>query len=112
MPRWTARSAGNWVAKDRVEREGTDGLSTGDIAELKRLRAENAELRMERDVLERSLVLWVEGGDEVSVARFIADQRTFYVVPYAFCCRLLGVCESWLYKWLDREPTAGENHLA
>ena len=42
----------------------------------------------------------------MSVARFIADQRAFYLVPYAFCCRLLGVSESWLYKWIDREPTA------
>ena len=51
---------GNWVAKDRAAREGTDGLSSGDIAELKRLRSENAELRMERDVLKRSVVLWVK----------------------------------------------------
>jgi transposase len=51
---------GNWVAKDRAEREGTQGLSTGDIAELKRLRSEVAELRMERDVLKRSVVLWVK----------------------------------------------------
>jgi transposase-like protein len=50
---------GDWVAKDRVEHEGTQGLSTGDAAELKRLRAENAQLRMERDVLKRSVVLWV-----------------------------------------------------
>ncbi|MDT5048714.1 MAG: transposase [Mycobacterium sp.] len=50
---------GNWVAKDRAEHEGTQGLSTGDAAELKRLRAENAKLRMERDVLKRSVVLWV-----------------------------------------------------
>ncbi len=50
---------GNWVAKDRAERDGTQGLSTGDAAELKRLRAENAKLRMERDVLKRSVVLWV-----------------------------------------------------
>ena len=49
----------NWVAKDRAEHEGTQGLSTGDVAELKRLRAENAQLRMERDVLKRSVVLWV-----------------------------------------------------
>src|SRR4051794_13353610 len=48
---------GNWVARAREAREGTQGLSTGDIEELKRLRAENAELRMERDVLKRSVVL-------------------------------------------------------
>jgi len=51
---------GNWVAKDRGEHEGTHGLSAGDVAELKRLRAENAQLRMERDVLKRSVVLWVK----------------------------------------------------
>src|SRR5680860_590391 len=51
---------GNWGAKDRAEREGTDGLSVADIEELKRLRSENAELRMERDVLKRSVVLWVK----------------------------------------------------
>ena len=51
---------GNWVAKDRAEREGTQGLSTGDVTELKRLRAEVAELRMERDVLKRCVVLWVK----------------------------------------------------
>ncbi len=51
---------GNWCAADRAGREGTTGLSTGDVEELKRLRAENAELRMERDVLKRSVVLWVK----------------------------------------------------
>jgi hypothetical protein len=42
----------------------------------------------------------------MSVARFIADQRTFYRVPYAVCCVILGVSVSWLYKWLDRPATA------
>ncbi len=55
-----AGTLGNWVAKDRAEREGTQSLSTGDVAELKRLRSEVAELRMERDVLKRSVVLWVK----------------------------------------------------
>jgi len=41
----------------------------------------------------------------VSVARFIADQRTFYRVPHAVTCAILGVSVSWLYKWLHREPT-------
>jgi transposase len=51
---------GNWIARAREARDGTQGLSTGDVEELKRLRAENAELRMERDVLKRSVVLWVK----------------------------------------------------
>lgn len=50
---------GNWVNKARAERDGTD-LSKNDLAELKRLRAEVDELRMERDVLKRSVVLWVK----------------------------------------------------
>jgi transposase len=51
---------GNWVARAREARDGINGLSMGDIEELERLRAENAELRMERDVLKRSVVGWVK----------------------------------------------------
>jgi transposase-like protein len=42
---------GNWIARDQAARDGADGLSREDMAELKRLRAEVAELRMERDIL-------------------------------------------------------------
>ena len=51
---------GNWVARAREARDGSSSLSKADYEELKRLRAENAELRMERDVLKRSVVLWVK----------------------------------------------------
>ena len=51
---------GNWVVKAREARTGAKGLSEADYDELKRLRVENAELRMERDVRKRSVVLWVK----------------------------------------------------
>ena len=44
----------------------------------------------------------------MSVARFIADQRTFYRVPHTLTCALLGVSLSWFYKWIDRTPTPTE----
>jgi transposase InsO family protein len=53
-----------------------------------------------------------EGGDEVSVARFIADQRTNYRVPHTITCLLLGVSLSWFYKWRGRPPTPRQQRRA
>jgi transposase InsO family protein len=41
----------------------------------------------------------------VTVASFIAAQRTEHRVPHALSCRALEVPESWFYKWRDRQPT-------
>jgi len=48
----------------------------------------------------------------MSVASFIASQRTEHGVPHAKCCRWLGVSESWFYKWHDREPTPRQRRRA
>ena len=45
----------------------------------------------------------------MSVARFIADQRTSYAVPVALTCALLGISISWFYKWWQRALSA--SHL-
>jgi transposase len=52
---------GNWCGRDRQARSNGDGSLTEDErVELGRLRRENAELAMERDVLKRSVALWVK----------------------------------------------------
>jgi len=43
----------------------------------------------------------------VSVARFIADQRTEHSVPHTVTCTLVGVSESWFYKWISRADQPG-----
>jgi transposase InsO family protein len=41
----------------------------------------------------------------VSVARFVADQRTMHRVPHTLTCAILGISISWFHKWIRREPT-------
>ena len=51
---------GNWCARERRRSDGGNpALSESERAELERLRKENIELRMQRDVLKRSVALWV-----------------------------------------------------
>lgn len=52
---------GNWWARERRSREGGDPtLRENERVELERLRKENIELRMQREVFKRSVALWVD----------------------------------------------------
>ena len=51
----TAQSIRNWVAQaDRDEGRREDGLTTAERQELNRLRRENRQLRLERDILSKA----------------------------------------------------------
>jgi len=51
---------GNWVRQDRIDRGEREGLTTEERARLRQLEAENARLRMERDLLKRTVAFWVK----------------------------------------------------
>jgi transposase InsO family protein len=48
----------------------------------------------------------------MTVASFIAAQRTDHGVPHAKCCRWLDVKPSTFYKWLNRPPTPRQQRQA
>jgi transposase len=50
---------GNWVRQDRIDRGEAEGLTTEERARRRQLEAENTKLRMERDLLKRTVAFWV-----------------------------------------------------
>ena len=50
---------GNWFRQDRIDRGEAEGLTTQEQARLRQLEAENTRLRMERDLLKRTVAFWV-----------------------------------------------------
>ena len=48
----------------------------------------------------------------MTVASFVAAQRTEHSVPHVTSCRALGVSPSWFYKWRNRGPTPRQQRRA
>jgi transposase len=51
---------GNWVRQDRIDRGEQEGLSSDQQARLGELERETTRLRMERDLLKRTVAFWVK----------------------------------------------------
>jgi transposase len=57
----TPSSLAKWVRQARADRtQGKTGLTTEERAELARLRKENRELRMERDILKKAAAFFAK----------------------------------------------------
>lgn len=51
---------GNWVRQAEIDDGDREGLNSEDRARMRQLEAENAKLRMERDLLKRTVAFWVK----------------------------------------------------
>jgi transposase len=51
---------GNWVKQDRIDGGKREGLTSDERARLRELERDNARLRMERDLLKRTVAFWVK----------------------------------------------------
>ena len=92
-----------WVDQARADRSaGKTGLTSEERAELARLRKENRELRLEREILKKSRRLLREG--ELLRFEFIRAEKAAYSV--ASLCRVLEVSRAGYYAWIRRPESA------
>jgi transposase-like protein len=102
---------GNWVNQDKIDRGEAERLSSDERAELARLRAENAELRMERGLLgyatsahadaelagqTLTMAVTTRGGkDQVAGVIFHSDRGSTYTAHhFTQPLRQLGITQS------------------
>ncbi len=96
----------NWVKADRertAEDADPDAVSESERAELKRLRKETAQLRIDNEILARQ-PLFRPRDAPVTGFRFVNDHQAEHSVTDL--CRVTGVSRSSFYAWSTRKPSA------
>ena len=104
----TPSALAQWVRQARADRtKGKTGLTTEERAELARLRKDNRELRMERDVLTKAAAFFAK--DHPVKFAWIQTEKATY--PLTKLCRWLDVTRSGFYAWRARpaSPHARED---
>ena len=103
----SAGSIRNWVAQGEHDTgQRSDGLNSEERQELRRLRRENKQLRIERDILKKSSGL-VRSGERLDPgAGFEFVKANQAVWPVRTVCRVLGLSPSGYYAWVGRAPSA------
>ena len=103
----SAQSIMNWVVQAEIDDGKRGGVTTDEKAELRRLRAENRVLRMEKDLLEKAalggLLRGEERPDAVRVFGFIEAEKANFSIK--FMCEQLGVTRQGFYAWRRRPPS-------
>jgi transposase len=115
----TAQSIRNWLAQcERNAGRGDGSLTTAEREELNRLRRENRQLRLEREIRSKGgrPVRLGDERDPTQGFQFVSaaispgrapplpgDHQADY--PIASMCRLLGFSSSGYYAWMKRRPS-------
>ncbi|WP_273001649.1 IS3 family transposase, partial [Pseudoalteromonas issachenkonii] len=87
----------NWKAKVEAEQSGAS-LNADERAELLRLRKENKELRMEKEILKKASALLPKRNQ----VTFKTIKQLSSVFPVVKLCKVMKVSRSAYYAWLKR----------
>ncbi|MEW6996037.1 IS3 family transposase [Colwelliaceae bacterium MEBiC 14330] len=87
----------NWKAKVEAEQSGAS-LNADERAELLRLRKENKELRIEKEILKKASALLPQGNQ----VTFKTIKQLSSVFPVVKLCKVMKVSRSAYYAWLKR----------